>query len=640
MPEQLEEHIAEKRFLQSALLLVKSIKSINREDIREIGAMSDLRQYLLSQEGSLTDLLIEELHTHIYLKTISSEARWRTYTPGQHTLPVIEAPSDSLKDQILGENDGSRFSQYLAHLAIKPNQEPILSELTRKSRSSLAGRNTMSITSINSLAYNDGPGDLDSFTYMESLLEALGALGRLGQALDTLVQRVPSEIHTLIETTMEEVNDRADQRAEEMSALAVVRPQQFLLAEKHDLESMPLFDNDTLRVVISLDGTGPPKNAIVLHDLFWTLFSKLAAVMEGHRAVYEVSRWIASRRDFKDVTRSNLNLNVPVLEVWRPVHQEVRTLLEGYLLDESKGSSLSSDSIPSINKVLQALQAGKYSRDKQRELFKFSDSDVRAVNSELKELDEGLKQALRTCVPGLINLQAGEANVISGSSAAEDSTSGYRTLIPPNSFNVTVLFQPTLAFIERAISIVPPGFEDHTTQFGTVLEEFVKNVFLPQLEDKVAASTQHAVSGSDAFQLDTRPIIADLAKPPLKSSVRVMALIQSLCIMLQETPFHREKYSNLVVGVVAQYYDQLYSRFRGEFNVVVGVTNSRPSNHARSDARNRIPRPSSRLGAERRHHTHPHRDARHCGRRPQERGANLDVRDAARNHHSARHCAR
>lgn len=202
-----------------------------------------------------------------------------------------------------------------------------------------------------------------------------------------------------------------------------------------------------------------------------------------------------------------------------------------------------------------------------QELFKFGDSDSRAVNSEIKELDEALKQTLRASVPGLINLQAGEANVISGNGTSEDrySVSGsYRTLIPANAFNVTVLFEPTLAFIERATTIVPPGFEDEMSQFGTVLEEFVKSVFLPQLDEKVTASFQHAVSGSDAFQLDKRPIIG-LEKPPLKSSVRVMSLIQSLCIMLQETPFHRENYSRLVVGVVVQYYQQLHSRFKGEF---------------------------------------------------------------------------
>jgi len=43
-----------------------------------------------------------------------------------------------------------------------------------------------------------------------------------------------------------------------------------------------------------------------------------------------------------------------------------------------------------------------------------------------------------------------------------------------------------------------------------------------------------------------------------------MALIHSLCAMLQTTPFHRENYSRLVVGVIVQYYQQCSARFKGE----------------------------------------------------------------------------
>jgi exocyst complex component 4 len=42
-----------------------------------------------------------------------------------------------------------------------------------------------------------------------------------------------------------------------------------------------------------------------------------------------------------------------------------------------------------------------------------------------------------------------------------------------------------------------------------------------------------------------------------------MDLIHSLCSMLQTTPFHRENYSRLIVGVIVQYYQQCSSRFKG-----------------------------------------------------------------------------
>jgi exocyst complex component 4 len=42
-----------------------------------------------------------------------------------------------------------------------------------------------------------------------------------------------------------------------------------------------------------------------------------------------------------------------------------------------------------------------------------------------------------------------------------------------------------------------------------------------------------------------------------------MALIHSLCQMLETAPFHRENYSRLVVGVIVQYYQQCSTRFKG-----------------------------------------------------------------------------
>lgn len=57
-------------------------------------------------------------------------------------------------------------------------------------------------------------------------------------------------------------------------------------------KSKALFD--TRRAVTALDAMGPPQHAAVLKDLFWTLYSKLAAVLEGYRVHAEVARWIAT----------------------------------------------------------------------------------------------------------------------------------------------------------------------------------------------------------------------------------------------------------------------------------------------------------------------------------------------------------
>lgn len=69
--------------------------------------------------------------------------------------------------------------------------------------------------------------------------------------------------------------------------------------------------------------------------------------------------------------------------------------------------------------------------------------------------------------------------------------SSHRVLVKPDAFNVSVLFQPTLAFLQRAAVIMPVGIEDESSG----LDEFVVKVYLPQLEEKVSDVFQQAVAG-------------------------------------------------------------------------------------------------------------------------------------------------
>lgn len=50
VPELLETLMSEKRLLQASVLLVRSLKIINKPDMLEIGAVADLRSYLNGQD--------------------------------------------------------------------------------------------------------------------------------------------------------------------------------------------------------------------------------------------------------------------------------------------------------------------------------------------------------------------------------------------------------------------------------------------------------------------------------------------------------------------------------------------------------------------------------------------------------------
>jgi hypothetical protein len=64
VPDVLESLMSEKRLLQAAVLLVRSLKTISRPDMLEIGAVSDLRSYLAGQE-TVSQLLFNHSNSNI-----------------------------------------------------------------------------------------------------------------------------------------------------------------------------------------------------------------------------------------------------------------------------------------------------------------------------------------------------------------------------------------------------------------------------------------------------------------------------------------------------------------------------------------------------------------------------------------------
>ncbi|KAL8874206.1 MAG: hypothetical protein Q9174_000434 [Haloplaca sp. 1 TL-2023] len=81
--EQLDSRIADKQFLTAVDLLQSALRMIRRSEMESIGALSDLRLYFGSQETSLTDILVEELHDHLYLKSPACQDRWKSHLHNQ-----------------------------------------------------------------------------------------------------------------------------------------------------------------------------------------------------------------------------------------------------------------------------------------------------------------------------------------------------------------------------------------------------------------------------------------------------------------------------------------------------------------------------------------------------------------------------
>ena len=90
---------------------------------------------------------------------------------------------------------------------------------------------------------------------------------------------------------------------------------------------------------------------------------------------------------------------------------------------------------------------------------------------------------------------------------------GHKLLVQPNVFNISSLLPPSLSFLQRLKDIVPHDSDIAMSTLTSFLDEFIINVFHPQLEETVTELCTRAFLEPDAFQLDpqwsqhsTRPI--------------------------------------------------------------------------------------------------------------------------------------
>jgi exocyst complex component 4 len=254
----------------------------------------------------------------------------------------------------------------------------------------------------------------DSFAYMETLLESLAVLGKLGSALDIVGQRLPGEIFSLVETTLAEVGERAEygRRGSMFTALSGTGALKFdaifvfpsgdttgSVGMSSSIAAKGGFLSASNLRLAALESSSKRVDHETLKDFFWTVYTKLDAVTQGLRVVYEVSNRIGSvctrypslndlssllkyftfpqRWDFKDSSGAKPGALFPLTEMWMPLQAEViltsflghvlttiyqvGVLLQDYLTDEEQGSVSGRNPISSINEI---LREGKYSRDK------------------------------------------------------------------------------------------------------------------------------------------------------------------------------------------------------------------------------------------------------------------------------------
>lgn len=240
VPERLEVRISEKRFLPAVDVLQDALRLIRKSEMENIGALSDLRVYLSNQEYSLADILIEELHNHLYLKSPYCEDRWKAHAQNQ---------PKSGPDGTIAAIDAGRRALYHFLDSIDMT-EALVDDASRNP-------------------------EADTFHYIQVILEALNKMSRLDIAVESIIQRLPVELFRVVERSNTEVAQRHP---------SLVRG----YASKGSAKTSRSYESDETR-------------ATLLNDLLWTLYARFEAIAESHRVVHDIAEGISRRDGLRDI---------------------------------------------------------------------------------------------------------------------------------------------------------------------------------------------------------------------------------------------------------------------------------------------------------------------------------------------------
>lgn len=137
-----------------------------------------------------------------------------------------------------------------------------------------------------------------------------------------------------------------------------------------------------------------------------------------------------------------------------------------------------------------------------QKLFRLSSIDKDSIDTHAEQ--EDLDQILQSSVPGLVSRskRRSDTATVQGRSTHNGSAAGHKLLAEPSVFNMSILLPPSLDFLQRLKDIVPPSSDIVISTLTSFLDDFLVNVFHPQLDETVTELCSQTFIELDAFQED------------------------------------------------------------------------------------------------------------------------------------------
>lgn len=155
---------------------------------------------------------------------------------------------------------------------------------------------------------------------------------------------------------------------------------------------------------------------------------------------------------------------------------------------------------------------------------------------------EELEKILQNSVPGLATKPQRRSGIQRTTDrVSKGGPATHKLLVESSVFNIGILLPPSLTFLQRLKDIVPPNSDIAISTLTTFLDDFLVNVFLPQLEESVTELCAQSYMGRDAFQEDPqwrqwapRPILKVLLTNELKRTAKLNYIEHSFILDLDQ----------------------------------------------------------------------------------------------------------
>lgn len=527
VPTELEDAISDKNYSKAQFLLESVSWKAQTHSLWELPALSNLESYFEMQTQQLFEILVEEIHNIIYSKKL--------FTSFNNANEAFNNSEDS---------DYSNIEKYLinsidvdiveAASTNHSNIETFISNLLN-SANSKNNDDLAQLENENDMANMIALDDSNPFNQLLQLFTIIYRLDKLPTAIEIIIQRNSNEINQLVNRIAEDTKLRHPKIIKYLNSSVKTKDLSRGLGIDESL------NDDNFKTII-------------IRDLFWNFFKKLLFLLQSCRVIIEIIKSLESegfstiRNNASSVSRGHNNRDdslFTIRKLWHSLKFEIKNFVTSYI--SNSDLSLSS-------KLTSTNSAIKHDSLKNNSLFQFYKVDYDEDHSNQ------LKLVLQDLFPGFIN--SNDMAKIDSPYIEDTKFLKQTRIIPANIFNMRVILEPFLVFIQGTKLLMNEQDNEEPIQF---FNGFMNNDFLPLLEESFISFYVDEIEELDPFEIYDDIIEKSASAPQSHSKdtklfrfiIEFKRFFSDVCFIMNTSLQFRKEFSSIIFKILNKFHDKV-----------------------------------------------------------------------------------